>query len=208
MKKVIFASGAFMLCFLMSCKDAKTTNTTTSSTAETNRNNMSAVYAGIQSGDMSKMDAFVSADIVDHGMPMEIKGRDSVKKMLADMHNHFTNLKMDMVAEATSADNLYHFALVRMTGTTTDDKMGRPANTPVDETSIDVVKLSDGKVVEHWSFQDSKMMMKMMGMDKGMDHMDGKMMDDKMMNDKMMNDKMMNDKMMNDKMNHKDTTKM
>ena len=189
MKKLFFAAAALLLCFMISCKDdSKTTTSTTSTTAEKNREHMASVYRGIESGDVSKMDEFVADDVVDHyGMPAEIKGRDSVKKMLADMHNHFSNLQMDIIAEATSANDEYHFTLVRMTGTTTDDKMGMPANTAVDQVSVDVVKIKDGKVTDHWGFEDPKMMMKMMGgmppMDKPMDKMSDKKdskMDDKM----------------------------
>lgn len=184
MKKLFSTATLLCLIFMVSCKDsASTSSTTTTSSAEKNNEHMAAVYKGIESGDMSKMDEFVADDIVDHGMPAEVRGRDSVKKMLADIHNHMSNLKMEVISEATSASGDYHFALVRMTGTTTDNAMGRPANTAVDETSVDVVKLKDGKAVEHWGYADPMAMMKMMEMSKGMP-MDNKMMDNKM-NDKM-----------------------
>lgn len=174
MKKLFFAGAGLLLCFMISCTDSKTTSSTTTTNAEKNRENITSVYRGIESGDMSKMDEFVADDIVDH-YHGEVKGRDSVKKMLADMHNHFSNLKMDIIAEATStnsANDEYHFTLVRMTGTTTDDKFGRPANTAVDETSVDVVRMKDGKAVDHWGFDDPTMMMKMMEMNKGNQPMD------------------------------------
>lgn len=182
MKKLFFAAAGLSLCLFISCNDSKDSKTTTTTTtgAEKNREHMASVYRGIESGDMSKMDEFVADDIVDH-YHGQTNGRDSVKKMLGDMHNHFSNLKMEILAEATSANDEYHFTLVRMTGTTTDDKMGRPANTPVDESSVDVVKIKDGKAVEHWGFDDPAVMMQMMDMHKGMpmDKMSNKM-DNKM----------------------------
>lgn len=181
MKKLFFAAVALAITFT-SCKDSGTSSSTSTgstidSTDATNTEHMNMVYRGIESGDMSAMDAFVAEDIVDHyGMPEEIKGRDNVKKMLSDMHNHFTNLKMEMVSSSTSADHNYHFALVHMTGTTKDDKMGRPANTAVDAMSVDVVKMKDGKATEHWGFENPKEMMKMMQghMPPPMEHMDMK----------------------------------
>jgi predicted ester cyclase len=120
--------------------------------AETNSKNMRAVYNGIESGDMSVMDQFVADDIVDHDGPRgPLKGRDSVKKMLADMHNHIANLKFDMIAEATGGD--YHFALTRISGKTKDGMMGMPPNTEMSDTSISMVKVVNGKVVEHWDFE-------------------------------------------------------
>lgn len=164
MKRLFFVVLALAITFV-SCKDSGTSSTTTGSSVDStdaiNTEHMNMVYRGIESEIRSAMDGFVASDIVDHyGNPDEVKGLDNVKKMLSDIHNHFTNLKMEMVAHATSADHNYHFALVHMTGTTTDDKMGRPANTAVDEMSVDVVKMKDGKATEHWGFEDPKEMMK------------------------------------------------
>lgn len=170
MKKLFIALAIILPGFLISCTENKT-ETTETSTAERNKQNMASVYTAIESGDMSAMDSFVADDIVDHGGP-GATGRDNVKKMLSDIHNHFSNLKMEMVAEATSGDGNYHFALVRMTGTSTDDKFGMPANMPVDRVSVDVVKLSDGKAVEHWEYEDPKMIMQMMSGDHNMMPMD------------------------------------
>ena len=121
------------------------------------------IYRGIESGDLSVMDMFFDVYIVLLLFIYDIKGLESVKKMLADIHNHFTNLKLTLVTDGTSADGMYHFALVRMTGTTKDTTMGMAANMPMDHMSVDVVRLQNDKVVEHWSFEDAKDMMKMMG---------------------------------------------
>ena len=126
------------------------------------RQNTMAVYKGIETGDLSVMDKFVSKDIIDHGGMQDVTGLDNVKKMLADIHNHFSNLKITLITDAVSADGMYHFALARMTGTTKGDAMGMPANTPVDRMSVDLVRIENGMAVEHWSFDDPRDMMKMM----------------------------------------------
>lgn len=164
MKKLLFSAILAWASFFISCRDSSTTEANAGSTSQAaiNTANSNKVYRGIESGDLSKMDDFVAADVIDHGGGMgEVKGLDSVKKMLGDIHNHFSNLKFELVASGTDGD--YHFALVRMTGTTKDAMMGMPANTPVDRRSIDLVKLVDGKVKDHWMFVDPKEMMKMMG---------------------------------------------
>jgi predicted SnoaL-like aldol condensation-catalyzing enzyme len=69
---------------------------------------------------------------------------------------------MEVISEAISGD--YLFTLVRLTGTTTASPgMGMPPNKKMDSKSVDVVKLKDGKAVEHWEFVDPKDMMAMMG---------------------------------------------
>ena len=168
MKKLIFPVAVMMLCFIVSCSNPPASESKEKMDADRNRTNLMNVYKGIESGDMNNMDSFLMPDAIDHGGMEEVKSRDSIKKMLSDMHNHFSNLKMEIVAEGTASGGDYHFALVRMTGTTKDDMMGMPANTPVDMTSVDVVKIKDGKAAEHWSYESAKNMMKMMELHKDM----------------------------------------
>ncbi len=67
-----------------------------------------------------------------------------------------------MISEGTSTDDDYHFALVKMSGTAKDNMMGMTAGTKVKSTHVDVVRIKNGKAVEHWSFSDPKEMMEMM----------------------------------------------
>ena len=176
MKKLLNLSSLICLLFiLISCSNNKsetastsTANSTDSSSksqAAINKANTEKVFRGIESGDMSAMDEFVSVDIIDHGAPGgDVKGLDSVKKMLGDMHNHFSNLKMELIADATDGD--YQFTLVRMSGTTKDNAMGMPPNTPVAHTNVGVVRIVNGKAVEHWLFVDPKVMMQKPASDK------------------------------------------
>ncbi|MEO6489729.1 MAG: ester cyclase [Ferruginibacter sp.] len=182
MKKFVVPFCALLLSAIISCNDGSKTNTTTTETsmAQNNSDRMKATLKGIETGNMSAIDDFLADDVVDHATPNgDIKGRDAIKKMLSEMHNHVSNLKIELVSDATSASGDYYYALGRMTGTTTDSAMGMPANTALDQTSVDVIKMVNGKATEHWSFEDPKMMMKMMSMQKPMDAMNK--MDDKMM---------------------------
>jgi hypothetical protein len=72
--------------------------------------------------------------------------------------------------------------------TTNSEYMGMPANTPIDMTSVNVIKIKNGKAVEHWRYSDASEMMQMMQMMHGEHPMQGE--DHKMMNEedhKMMN---------------------
>jgi predicted SnoaL-like aldol condensation-catalyzing enzyme len=127
--------------------------------------NNRALYKAIETGDVSKLKTYIAKDAVDHGggaNGQDITDGDSIIAMLGNIHNSVTNLKMDIIAEAANGD--YVFTLVRMTGTTTADPgMGMPPNKALDSKSVDVVRLKNGKAVEHWGFQDPKEMMQMMG---------------------------------------------
>lgn len=172
MKRFIITAAVSLVCLLLSfspgmlltstAQTGKTDTIAGKNQASLNTQRSLSVYRGIESGDLSVMDEFVSPDIIDHAGTGDIKGLANVKKMLADIRNHFTNLKFTLVSDGISADGMYHFALVRMTGTTKEASMGMPANTPFDRIGVDVVRLQNDKVVEHWSFDDSRDVMKMM----------------------------------------------
>ncbi len=170
MKKLLFAGIVAMICFI-SCEQKSTTASNNNAERNTERNKM--VYSAMETGDVSKLDSFIDKDIVDHGNGGEIKGIDSLKAMFANMHNHMSGLKFDLVSDATSADGKYHFAWFKMKGTCTDGSMGMPAGTKMDMSGVDVVRIKDDKAVEHWSYADPVEMMKMHGgMDNRMEHKD------------------------------------
>src|SRR5437588_1137083 len=166
MKKLLLAATAGFYCFLISC-NAKTDNTTadssTNSEAEQARQLNRDVIKGIETGDSSKL-SFISSDAVDHnGGPngREIKG-DSIRYYLADMHNHFSDLKFDIISDAVDSNGKYIYTWSRMTGTAKDASMGMPAGAKFDMKSVDVTRFKNGKIVEHWAYMDPTDMMKMM----------------------------------------------
>ena len=175
MKKLILAAA--VLCFFASCKDSTTTSTTDNSQNKKNLENNKKVIKAIETGDAAVIDSLIASDAVDHQTPtgMDLKGPDSVRHMLKDMHNHMKDLKFDIIADAANGD--YIFTLSKFKGTCTDASMGMPAGTKMDMTGVDVVKVKDGKMVEHWGFVDANEMMKNM---KGMPPMDNMKMENKM----------------------------
>jgi predicted SnoaL-like aldol condensation-catalyzing enzyme len=174
MKKLFLSMACIISCFAISCNQPASTATTdtvkgtdsTSSQAEKNRAGTMAVYKAFETGDMSGLDSFIDKDVVDHnaGPDGEIRGLDSLKKMFTRMHDNISDLKIESIANATDGD--YDFDLNHMTGTTKTAYMGMPANTKIDMMSVDVVKIKDGKAVEHWGYMDPNEMTKMMQMQK------------------------------------------
>ncbi|MGH2566421.1 MAG: ester cyclase [Ginsengibacter sp.] len=172
MKKLFLSIAIITFCFLISCNQPSSnsdTNSAATSQAEKDKAGTMAVYKAIETGDVSGLDSVIDKDAIDHsGGPngAEIKGLDSIKAMFTQMHDNMSDLKIESIANATDGD--YNFDLNHMTGTTKNAFMGMPANTKIDMMSVDVVKIKDGKAVEHWGYQDPNEMMKMMQMQKGM----------------------------------------
>ncbi len=120
------------------------------------------IYKAIETGDVSPIRDFIAKDAVDHesgAQGQDVIGSDSILASLANMHNGFTDLKFNIIADAVSGD--YIFSLVHVTGTTKDS-----AAKKIDMTSMDVVKLKNGKAIEHWEYMDPKDVMAMMPQNK------------------------------------------
>jgi ketosteroid isomerase-like protein len=117
---------------------------------------MKDVYHAIETGDVSKIDSLVTDDVVDHNGNIDgsdVKGRDSLKKMLSQIHTYFEpGLSMELVSDAISPDGNYHFALVKMKGKAKANPWGMKPGEEIDDTSVDVVKVKDGKASDHWGF--------------------------------------------------------
>lgn len=160
------AAGLFLM---VSCNDqtkgVRSDSTDSETAAKRNTENTKEVYRAIETGDVSKMDGLFSKDVVDHegNMGKDIVGIDSVKAFLGNIHKYFDNLKLEMLSDATSTDGVYYFSLVRMTGKAKENPWGMPVGMDVDDTSVDVIKIKDGKATDHWSFTSMKDMMEMMG---------------------------------------------
>lgn len=180
MKKVLFAATTVLLCCVYSCKDSGSSSSTTTATTDVTQKNIESngrVMKAIETGDSATIDSLIADDAVDHmtpnGAPMT--GGANIRHMLTDMHNHMKDLKFDIIS--TAGNNDYVFTYSRVSGTATDSTMGMPAGTKMDEEGVDVVKVKDGKMVEHWGFVDPAAMMKRM---QSMAPMPGNMSHDKM----------------------------
>jgi ketosteroid isomerase-like protein len=158
MKKLSLIMTAIAVSLFLGCAERHDSN----SEAQKNKEKMASVYRGIESGDMSKFGEAVTEDIVDHTSMGDIKGRENVQKMLADMHNHINDLKFEEIAHATSEHGDYHFSLVKLTGTAADRSMGMEPGTRLEQFAVDLVKLKDGKASEHWQYVDAKYITDMM----------------------------------------------
>lgn len=172
MKTIHFASVCFAL-FLLSCNneskpaavtDAAGADNATSSMTQKNLDAFHVVDKAFETGDVSGIDSVVADNFVDHTDKGDMN-RDSLKSMIKMMHGTDKTMKMETTKEV--ADDNYVFAQMHMTGTG-DGVMMPPG--PYDIHSVEVVKFSNGKAIEHWGYMEmgdvSKMMAKKPGMDK------------------------------------------
>jgi ketosteroid isomerase-like protein len=170
MKKLMIAFAAMALITSCETKVASESNTNAAAADEKNADATRKVYHAIETGDVNGLDTLFTDDVIDHDVNTnggDIKGKDSVKAMIAQLHTFIDGLKMEPMGHATSADGQYHYSLVRMTGKSTDKCPWMPPGIDIDDTSVDVIKLKDGKCTDHWGFMSMKDFNETMAMMKG-----------------------------------------
>lgn len=121
-------------------------------------------YEIISAGDLAELDEIIAEDFVEHqatppGLP---SGREGVKALIAEYRTAFPDLRFTM--EKYLEQGEVGCAVVRLTGTNTGPLMGRPATgRTMDISAVDVVRVVDGRAVEHWGASDDLGMFAQLG---------------------------------------------
>lgn len=154
MKKLCLAVFSILL-VLSACKPTPSEYAASSkeATIEKNLTISEKIYKAFETGDKAVIDSFISIDMIDHNAPngKPLSG-DSVRNMLANMHNHIKDLKTKVITQSSNGE--YVFAYVQFTGTAADSSWGIPVGTFIDDKSVDLVRMKNFQVVEHWAFMD------------------------------------------------------
>jgi ketosteroid isomerase-like protein len=169
MKQMKLAIALMATLVFYACNNSETSSSmgsgskdsTTNSMDEQNLQKNRSIYTAIQTGDSATIRSLIADDAVDHQGPNggDVKGGAEITRMLADAHNHVKGMKFNIVSDAIKGD--YIFAMVDVQGTAMDNTMGMQAGKDVGGRSVDVVKIKDGKMVEHWGFMNMQDVTKM-----------------------------------------------
>lgn len=120
-----------------------------------------AVFVG---RNVDAADAYISADFVDHdpwpGTPGTLEGFKAGTRAFLAAFSDLSVAFDDIVAEGDKVA-----VRGRIRGTHTGEFMGAPATgRQVDVPGIDIVRIRDGKMVEHWGVFDAATMMRQLGL--------------------------------------------
>jgi steroid delta-isomerase-like uncharacterized protein len=116
-------------------------------------------------GNLSLVDELTAEDLVDHeeGLPGQPSGREGVKFFVNAMRQAFPDLRLKTI-DPTMTDGDLEAARTILSGTHTGEFMGIPASgSTVEFESIDIIRLSDGKVAEHLCVTDVLTLMQQIG---------------------------------------------
>ena len=115
-------------------------------------------------GNLDNLDELVTDDVVDHeqGLPGQPEGKEGVVFFVNTLRSAFSDIKATVGPSIESGD--LAAAHVTITGKHTGDWMGVPASDMSFEiSSIDIIRIEDGKCAEHWGVTDNMALMVQIG---------------------------------------------
>ena len=119
----------------------------------------------IGNGNLALIDELATDDIVDHeeGLPGQPSGREGVKFFVNAMREAFPDVRLKSIEPMMTDGNL-EAARTIVAGTHEGELMGVAATgKSVEFESIDIIRVEDGKVAEHWGVTDTMSLMQQLG---------------------------------------------
>lgn len=110
---------------------------------------------GFASGHTEVVDELCSPELVEHQFGLAGDGAEAiakVKKGMTDVHAAMPDLRFSIGDWVESGDTIW----VRAEGTATNTGpfLGPPSGLPVRFTVLDIARIVDGRIVEHWGVPD------------------------------------------------------
>lgn len=110
---------------------------------------------GFATGDGAVVDELCSPDLLEHQFGTAGAGAEAirhVKDAMRDVHGMAPDIRFTIEDAVESGDTIW--VRVRGRGTATGPFFGPPSGRPVDFTVIDVARVVDRRIVEHWGVPD------------------------------------------------------
>jgi predicted ester cyclase len=110
---------------------------------------------GFATGETAVVDELCAADLVEHQFGMAGVGADAiqhVKDAIRDVHAMAPDMSFTIEDSVERGDTIW--VRVRAQGTATGPFFGPPSGRPIDITVVDVARIVNGRIVEHWGVPD------------------------------------------------------
>ena len=128
-----------------------------------NKEILERLNEAINGGNLDQVDGILGDDFVEHeAFPGFPPTREGVMQLFAAAREAFADFRMDASQYVEEGDLVV--AWVQMTGTHRGEFMGIPASgNAIDLPLADMVRVRDGRIVEHWGISDTLVMMQQLG---------------------------------------------
>ncbi|SBS70445.1 ester cyclase [uncultured Microbacterium sp.] len=113
------------------------------------------LHEGFATGDTDIVDELCHPDLIEHQFGLSGVGAEAiakVKRAIAEVHRGMPDLQFTIEDAAESGDVVW----IRAEGTATNTGpfLGPPTGRAVRFTVIDIARIRDGRIVEHWGVPD------------------------------------------------------
>jgi predicted ester cyclase len=110
---------------------------------------------GFATGDPAVVDELCAPDLVEHQFGLAGVGAEALQHVRDAIRQvHATTPDMSFVIEDAVERGDTIWVRVRARGTATGPFFGPPSGRPVDITVVDIARVVDGRIVEHWGVPD------------------------------------------------------
>jgi predicted ester cyclase len=119
------------------------------------RSVMHRMLEAFATGDTRVVDELCTPDLVEHQFGMAGAGPEAianVKAAISDVHASIPDLSITIEDAVEAGDTIWVRA--RSRGIATGPFFGPPSGRAVDITVIDIARIADGRIVEHWGVPD------------------------------------------------------
>jgi len=110
---------------------------------------------GFATGQTAVVDELCAADLVEHQFGLAGVGADAiqhVKDAIRDVHAATPDISFTIEDSVERGDTIW--VRVRAKGTATGPFFGPPSGRPIDITVVDIARIVNGRIVEHWGVPD------------------------------------------------------
>jgi steroid delta-isomerase-like uncharacterized protein len=120
-------------------------------------------YEAVNQKNLDALDEVTAPDVISHSArPGQAPGLEGVKQLFSSMHAAFPDFRIDVEDMIAEGDKVV--ARVTGSGNHQGEFMGiAPTGNRVELSAIDIARIAEGKIVEHWSISDQLGMMRQLG---------------------------------------------
>lgn len=120
-------------------------------------------YEAVNQKNLDALDEVIASDVISHpARPGHTPGLEGVKRMFSSLHAAFPDLHIDVEDMVAEGDKVVD--RITASGTHQGEFMGiAPTGNRVEFSAINIARIAEGKIVEHWSDSDQLGMMRQLG---------------------------------------------
>ncbi|TAH40971.1 MAG: hypothetical protein EYC69_09665 [Bacteroidetes bacterium] len=153
-----------ILCFFLFACSSQEHEKNRHDTVQANKLLLGYIYKMFETGDIDQIHKFVHVDMMEHTPdPLIVQtGIEGLKELIRVNHIAFPDLKIKVYNISGEGDFIYaHF---NWAATNTGPiRSAEPTMRSVNIDGVDIIKVKDGKIVEHWGYWDALKFLNQMG---------------------------------------------